>query len=95
MVEIWQTDIYIYIYKSWGLHLHYDLEFRGFSVSESRAFAWKYKSEYCQFGAVAVALELVPLFNLIFMWTNIVGAALYVGDQYQKNEKLIEKREQR
>ncbi|CAO3643473.1 unnamed protein product [Mucor hiemalis] len=76
----------------WGHHLHYDLEFRGFSVSDSRSFAWRHKSQYCQFGVVAVALEIVPLFNLIFMWTNVVGAALYVGDKYEKNEREIARR---
>ncbi|KAI8885157.1 hypothetical protein K501DRAFT_284472 [Backusella circina FSU 941] len=73
----------------WGHHIHYDLEFRGFSVGDSRAFAWRHRSAYCNFGTVAVALEIVPLFNLLFMWTNVVGAALYVGDKYIKNEKAI------
>lgn len=77
---------------SWGHHLHYDLEFRGFSVSDSRSFAWRHKADYCNFGVVAVALEIIPLFNLIFMWTNVVGAALYVGDKYEKNEREIAKR---
>lgn len=77
---------------SWGHHLHYDIEFRGFSVSDSRSYAWRHKTEYCNFGVVAVALEIIPLFNLIFMWTNVVGAALYVGDKYEKNEREIAKR---
>jgi uncharacterized protein involved in cysteine biosynthesis len=77
---------------SWGHHLHYDLEFRGFSVSDSRSFAWRHKGQYCNFGVVAVALELVPLFNLLFMWTNVVGAALWVGDKYEKNEREIARR---
>jgi hypothetical protein len=38
---------------------------------------------------VAVALELIPLFNLIFMWTNIVGAALWIADEYEQNERDI------
>ncbi|KAG1137952.1 hypothetical protein G6F37_010831 [Rhizopus arrhizus] len=76
----------------WGHHIHYDLEFRGLSVSQSRSLAWKHRSAYCQFGTVAVALELIPLFNLLFMWTNVVGAALYVGDKYEKNEREIMKR---
>ncbi|KAI8640859.1 hypothetical protein BD408DRAFT_389903 [Parasitella parasitica] len=73
----------------WGHHLHYDIEFRGFSVSDSRSFAWRHRAVYCNFGAVAVALELVPLFNLLFMWTNVVGAALWVGDKYEDNERKI------
>ncbi|KAI8376263.1 uncharacterized protein BYT42DRAFT_573992 [Radiomyces spectabilis] len=77
----------------WGHHIHYDLEFRGFSVSDSRRWAWKNKAAYCEFGAVAVALELIPLFNLLFMWTNVVGAALWVCDTYEKNEKVISKQQ--
>jgi hypothetical protein len=65
------------------------LEFRGWSVSESRRYAWQRKSEYATFGAVAVALELIPIFNLLFMWTNAVGAALWVADQYEENERKI------
>ncbi|CEG67875.1 hypothetical protein RMATCC62417_04232 [Rhizopus microsporus] len=77
----------------WGHHIHYDLEFRGLGVSESRKYAWQHRSAYCQFGTVAVALELIPLFNLLFMWTNVVGAALYVGDKYEKNERDIIRRQ--
>ncbi|KAI7879130.1 hypothetical protein K492DRAFT_164102 [Lichtheimia hyalospora FSU 10163] len=77
----------------WGQHIHYDLEFRGFSVSDSRRYAWKNRSSYCSFGVVAVALEIVPLFNLLFMWTNVVGAALWVADKYEKNEKEIAKQQ--
>ncbi|KAI9263701.1 hypothetical protein BY458DRAFT_575317 [Sporodiniella umbellata] len=83
------SEIGLNRFKSWGHHIHYDLEFRGLNVSQSRRLAWKSRSAYCQFGAVAVALELVPLFNLLFMWTNVVGAALYVGDKYEKNERII------
>ncbi|CAO3658614.1 unnamed protein product [Umbelopsis vinacea] len=73
----------------WGHHIHYDLEFRGWTVSESRRYAWQRKSEYANFGAIAVALELIPIFNLLFMWTNAVGAALWVADQYEENERKI------
>ncbi|KAI9285869.1 hypothetical protein BC943DRAFT_277595 [Umbelopsis sp. AD052] len=73
----------------WGHHIHYDLEFRGWTVAESRRYAWQRKSEYASFGAVAVALELIPFFNLFFMWTNAVGAALWVADQYEENERAL------
>jgi hypothetical protein len=65
------------------------LEFRGWTVAESRRYAWQRKSEYASFGAVAVGLELIPIFNLFFMWTNAVGAALWVADQYEENERAI------
>ncbi|KAI8327689.1 hypothetical protein BC941DRAFT_446496 [Chlamydoabsidia padenii] len=78
----------------WGALIHYDLEFRGFSIAESRRYAWQHREEYCAFGVVAVALELVPLFNLIFMWTNIVGAALWIADEYERNERDIANQQQ-
>ncbi|KAF7728613.1 hypothetical protein EC973_005840 [Apophysomyces ossiformis] len=71
---------------SWSQHIHYDLEFCGLTVSESYHLACRNKLAYLNFGAVAVALELVPGFNLLFMWTNIVGAALWIGDDYEKNK---------
>ncbi|ORX62996.1 hypothetical protein DM01DRAFT_1314725 [Hesseltinella vesiculosa] len=74
---------------AWGALIHYDLEFRGFSIAESRRNAWNRRGDYSQFGMVAVALELIPFFNLLFMWTNIVGAALWMADEYEKNERLI------
>ncbi|KAI9281527.1 hypothetical protein BY458DRAFT_552818 [Sporodiniella umbellata] len=70
----------------WGHHIHYDLEFKGWSVRQSSAYAWQHHVAYCQFGAVAVALELVPFLNLLFLWTNVVGAALYVADTYLETE---------
>lgn len=32
-------------------------------------------------------LELIPLANLLFMWTNIVGCALWVADEIEKAER--------
>ena len=81
----------VYLFISWGQHIHYDIEFRGFSVSDSRRYAWQNRGAYCSFGVVAVALELVPLFNLLFMWTNVVAAALWVADKYEQNEREIAK----
>ncbi|KAI9012553.1 hypothetical protein CLU79DRAFT_770392 [Phycomyces nitens] len=80
---------------SWGHRIHYDLEFRGFTVSESRRYAWANKNDYCHFGAVAGALELIPVFNLVFMWTNVCSMALWVADEYEKNEAAIGRDEQR
>ncbi|KAI8074781.1 hypothetical protein BC940DRAFT_266840 [Gongronella butleri] len=79
---------------AWGALIHYDLEFRGFSIAESRRYAWKRRSDYSQFGLVAVGLELIPVLNLLFMWTNIVGAALWMADEYEKNERLIARDQQ-
>jgi len=39
------------------------------------------------FGAVAVGLEMIPIANLLFMWTNIVGCALWVADEIERDER--------
>ncbi|KAG0019368.1 hypothetical protein BGZ80_005926 [Entomortierella chlamydospora] len=35
------------------------------------------------FGAVAVGFEMIPIANILFMWTNIVGSALWVADEIE------------
>lgn len=60
------------------------------TVTESRRHAWKHRWTYCNFGAVSTALELLPIANLLFMWTNIVGAALWLGDAFEHAERSNE-----
>ncbi|KAF8947990.1 hypothetical protein BGZ47_006987 [Haplosporangium gracile] len=72
---------------TFGIRFHYDAEIRNMPVSQSRREAWGRKSEYTSFGAVAVALEMIPIANLLFMWTNIVGCALWVADEIEKEER--------
>jgi hypothetical protein len=74
--------------NSWSHHLHYDLEFRGLKVSESSKKAWQEKWAYAHFGAVACALELVPILNILFVWTNFIGSALWIADVYEKEHKV-------
>ncbi|OAQ33987.1 hypothetical protein K457DRAFT_148133 [Linnemannia elongata AG-77] len=72
---------------TFGIRFHYDAEIRNMPVSQSRREAWARKSEYTSFGAVAVGLEMIPIANLLFMWTNIVGCALWVADEIEKEER--------
>ncbi|KAG0289339.1 hypothetical protein BGZ96_007090 [Linnemannia gamsii] len=72
---------------TFGIRFHYDAEIRNMPVSQSRREAWGRKSEYTSFGAVAVGLEMIPIANLLFMWTNIVGCALWVADEIEKEER--------
>ncbi|KAG0767177.1 hypothetical protein G6F57_006306 [Rhizopus arrhizus] len=78
---------------AWSQHLHYDIEVRGLKVSESYRQACKNKWNYANFGAVAFALELIPLFNFLFVWTNIVGTALWVSYIYKENLETSEDQE--
>lgn len=84
------TILYCYIngwVASWGHQLHYHLEIKGWSVNQSRKFAWKNKGSYIRFGAMAVALELIPIANFLFFWTNVVGAALWTADAIIAEER--------
>ncbi|RUS12701.1 hypothetical protein BC937DRAFT_87227, partial [Endogone sp. FLAS-F59071] len=72
---------------TWGHMIHYDLEFLSLTVLESRHRAWARRHEYVSFGAVCVALELVPIAGLLFMWTNVVASALWVVDEIEEEEK--------
>ncbi|KAI8640554.1 hypothetical protein BD408DRAFT_476632 [Parasitella parasitica] len=68
---------------AWSQRLHYDIELRGFKVSESYHRARDHKWDYASFGSVAFGLELIPLFNIVFLWTNIVGASLWIAEEYE------------
>lgn len=59
------------------------MEIKGLKVGESYKSAVKNKWHYVSFGSVAFGLELIPVFNIFFMWTNIVGAALWIADEYE------------
>ncbi|KAI7818239.1 hypothetical protein BC939DRAFT_401770 [Gamsiella multidivaricata] len=75
---------------TFGLRFHYDAEIRNISVLQSRREAWQRRSEYSGFGAVAVALEMIPIANLLFVWTNIVGCALWVADEIEREELRLQ-----
>ncbi|KAG0341425.1 hypothetical protein BG000_009126 [Podila horticola] len=83
-VPVLGTFVYCYL-NGWVMtfskRIHYDVELRKMSVNESRKYAWKNRSHFCEFGAVAVFLEMTPVLNLLFFWTNVVGAALWVADE--------------
>ncbi|KAF8936438.1 hypothetical protein EDD21DRAFT_150685 [Dissophora ornata] len=78
---------------TFGLRFHYDAEIRNISVLQSRHEAWQRRSEYTGFGAVAVGLEMIPIANLLFVWTNIVGCALWVADEIEKEESRLQQQQ--
>ncbi|KAF9100565.1 hypothetical protein BGX27_000329 [Mortierella sp. AM989] len=79
---------------TFGIRFHYDAEIRNITVAQSRREAWKRKNEYASFGSIAVALEMIPIANLLFMWTNIVGCALWVADEIEKEERRQQQEQQ-
>jgi hypothetical protein len=76
---------------TFAARFHYDVEIRYVSVLQSREEAWARRKEYTSFGSVAFGLQLIPLANLLFAWTNIVGAALWVADEIEKEELHLQR----
>ncbi|KAI7903805.1 uncharacterized protein BX663DRAFT_345295 [Cokeromyces recurvatus] len=74
---------------AWSQRLHYDIELRGYKVSDSYHHAREHAWNYVGFGSFAFALELVPFFNIIFVWSNIVSAGLWLADEYEKEIGLV------
>ncbi|RKP38233.1 hypothetical protein BJ085DRAFT_2439, partial [Dimargaris cristalligena] len=62
---------------SWGYMIHYLVEIRGMSFHQTRHWVYLNRSSYISFGSVAFALEMIPLFNVLFMFTNAIGAGLW------------------
>ncbi|KAF9118432.1 hypothetical protein BGX30_004581 [Mortierella sp. GBA39] len=87
VVPVVGTIVYCYL-NGWVLsfskRIHYDVELCKLGVNQSRKYAWKHRAEYCEFGAVAVLLEMTPVLNILFFWTNVVGAALWVADEIEE-----------
>ncbi|KAF9323036.1 hypothetical protein BGZ91_003873, partial [Linnemannia elongata] len=71
---------------TFGYRFHYDAEIRNITILQSRREAWARRSEFSQFGSAAFGLQMVPLANLLFAWTNIVGCALWVADEIERDE---------
>lgn len=74
---------------AWSHRLHYDIELRGYKVSESYQHAKNNRWKYANFGAVAFALEIIPVLNIFFTWTNIVATGLWIADEYKIEKGLL------
>jgi len=91
-IPVLGTLIYCYIngwVMAWGHQIHYHVEIKEWPIKQSLKFAWKNRGDYSAFGFVAVALELIPIANFIFFWTNVVGAALWTADIIIDEQKLL------
>lgn len=64
----------------WGIHAMY-LTSAGFTLKQQCNWVfltkWQRWLEYELFGALALLLQLVPVFNVLFFFTNVVGGALW------------------
>jgi len=84
------TVIYCYIngiLYSWDRQLKYHVEVLGWSFQQSRRYALGYIGDYAGFGMVAVALQMVPVVNVLFVFTNAIGAALWSADDWKQRQQ--------
>ena len=72
---------------TWDSHSHYHKELKGRNFRAQRKFVRSHWYGYHMFGMQAMALELIPLANVLFLFTNTVGAALWAADF---EDKLLE-----
>ncbi|CAG8449728.1 23785_t:CDS:2 [Cetraspora pellucida] len=75
---------------AWGHQIYYHMTIKEWTVKKSREFAWKNRYDYISFGAVGMALQLIPVANFIFFWTTIVGAALWTADVLIEEQKAAD-----
>jgi len=67
------------VVRGWEAHQRY-FDLRGWGYARQKTFVRSRMSEYASFGMLALALELIPGLGFVFIFTNVVGAALFASD---------------
>ncbi|ORX93252.1 hypothetical protein K493DRAFT_316106 [Basidiobolus meristosporus CBS 931.73] len=68
------------------LHTSY-FDLKGWDKQRRAQFIKKHEMEYYGFGGAALILDMVPIVNVCFLLTNIVGAALWAVDIEKNSSK--------
>ncbi|RKP10401.1 etoposide-induced protein 2.4-domain-containing protein [Thamnocephalis sphaerospora] len=76
---------------AWEKQTRYHVEIKGWDFKQSRAYAAHHWRAYAGFGTVCYFLQLVPIANIFFSFTNAVGAALWSAAQWEEEQKLLAK----
>jgi uncharacterized protein involved in cysteine biosynthesis len=82
IIPVLGSAAYITVNGYWtgfGAHWYY-FELKGLDFKEGLRFVQRNRSGYVGFGVVSTALESIPLLNSIFVFSNLVGAALWACD---------------
>ncbi|KAJ3890616.1 hypothetical protein GG344DRAFT_49110 [Lentinula edodes] len=58
---------------------------KGLNVQERQTSVERMRGAYTAFGAIALALDLVPIGGLVFTFTSTIGAALWASNLEKKN----------
>jgi len=76
--------------SGWSIHMHY-FELKGMSFFEQLEFVKARKHDYSVFGTAALFLQVIPIVNLLFSFTNVVGGALWAIELEQDdNIRVLE-----
>lgn len=71
---------------AWEYHLLF-FELKNFTFAQQKAYVTDHKVQYSAFGMLAVLLEMIPGFGLLFAFTNTVGAAL-LAVHFEEEERI-------
>lgn len=78
--------VFFFKASSKGLQAHNRyFKLKGYTRKEIRANHKQNKAVYTAFGVTALLLEMIPVINIFFMFTNTIGAALWVVDLEKAN----------
>ncbi|RKP26268.1 etoposide-induced protein 2.4-domain-containing protein [Syncephalis pseudoplumigaleata] len=92
VIPIAGTIIFCYVNGwmfAWEKQTRYHVEVKGWDFKQSRAYAVRHWRAYAGFGMVCYLLQLIPIANIFFSFTNAVGAALWSVAQWQEEQKLM------
>lgn len=66
-----------------AMHERY-FSLKGYTKAQKEEFVKRNKAGYMAFGAVCTLLQMVPLANVLFLYTNVSAAALWAADLERK-----------
>eukprot|EP01114_Cavostelium_apophysatum_P011654 TRINITY_DN26015_c0_g1_i1.p1 TRINITY_DN26015_c0_g1~~TRINITY_DN26015_c0_g1_i1.p1 ORF type:complete len:260 (-),score=16.28 TRINITY_DN26015_c0_g1_i1:235-1014(-) len=85
------TIVFCYVngwHTGWDLHEHY-FEAKGMDFRQQYRYMRLNSKAYIRFGAMCAFLEIIPVVNFIFIFTNAIGAALWAIDIEKGKFKMI------
>ncbi|KAG6038181.1 hypothetical protein E4U41_004490 [Claviceps citrina] len=65
-------------------------QLKEWSASQKKEWLDKHTGAYTAFGMVATLLEMIPVANIFFTYTNTVGAALWAADIEELNTNMTD-----
>lgn len=63
-------------------------QLKKWSAAQQQAWLDEHTAPYSSFGVVATLLEMIPFANIVFSFTNTVGAALWAADIEKKGTEM-------